>query len=575
MGVLGEQAERLVEERIRAVLPDGVRCFANVRWLAPTRDGGPARNGEIDLLVVLPEIGILVIETKSGPVSRDGFGRWYAGSRPLDESPFKQAEASGWAIVRKIEADPRWRGRVRMIHAVAFPGVDRSSLGRGARDLGPDAPLDLVLDRADLASDASTSAALDRIARHWSGDGARDRALSDQQVGVICDVIEPEVALRALLRGDIEEGERELRAPTQMQLNVLRTLRGRPRASIVGCAGAGKSLLAVEKARQLAADGFDTALVCFNQPLARAFGRESELAPHLASGRLVVATFHDLCKRLATEAGTLPPQPASPGRDWFGTALPTALEQALPAIGGRYQAVVIDEGQDFDELWLLLLEQLLSDPKQGVLYVFHDPAQAIYRPDAVASMGLEEFPLADNCRNSRPIHDFAYRFYDGELAVEAVREDGREPVIAWADGPEATVEAVRSALHELIHGEKVARSQVAVLVGTSLERSAVWRQRRFKGDLVLWNGTVDDEGRARGLAADQVADQPAGTIACDSIYRFKGLERDVIVLAELRPDDDRLARLLYVGATRAKHHLVVVAPSALAGRLGATVGSAR
>ena len=93
MGVLGEQAERLVEERIRAVLPDGVRCFANVRWLAPTRDGGPARNGEIDLLVVLPEIGILVIETKSGPVSRDGFGRWYAGSRPLDESPFKQAEA--------------------------------------------------------------------------------------------------------------------------------------------------------------------------------------------------------------------------------------------------------------------------------------------------------------------------------------------------------------------------------------------------------------------------------------------------------------------------------------------------
>ncbi len=567
MGDLGQQAERHAEQRIRAALPVGARCFANVRWLAPTRDGGPARNGEIDLLLVLPEIGILVIETKSGPITRDGFGRWYAGNRHLDESPFKQAEDSGHTMVRKVEADPRWHGPLRMIHAVAFPDADRESLGRGAQALGADAPLELVLDRADLASDEAAAAALARIVRFWSGDGTRDRALDDHQVDVICDIIEPQVALRALLRSDIEEGERELRAPTHMQLSVLRTLRSKPRASILGCAGAGKSLLAAEKARQLAADGFDTILVCFNQPLARAFSRETELAPHIASGRLVVATFHELCRRLATEAGTLPPQPAQPGSEWFATELPNALERALPTVGGRAQALVIDEGQDFEELWLLLLEQLLTDPKRGVLYVFHDPAQAIYRQDAVASLGLEEYPLPDNCRNSRPIHDFAFRFYDGTLPAEAVREDGREPVIVAADGPEATLETVRTALHELVHVERVNRAQIVVLTGTSLEHSAIWKQRRFRGDLVLWNGAVGGDGHSKGLSADQVPDQPAGTIACESVYRFKGLERDVVVLAELRPDDKQLERLLYVGATRAKHHLVVIAPPALARRL--------
>jgi superfamily I DNA/RNA helicase len=81
---------------------------------------------------------------------------------------------------------------------------------------------------------------------------------------------------------------------------------------------------------------------------------------------------------------------------------------------------------------------------------------------------------------------------------------------------------------------------------------------------VLWNGGVDDAGRSRGFSADQVPDQPPGTILCESIYRFKGLERDVVVLVEIRPDDERLERLLYVGATRAKHHLVVIAPPALA-----------
>ena len=213
MGELGERAERHVEERIRAALPAGATCFANVRWLAPTREGGPARNGEIDLLLVLPAIGILVIETKAGPITRDGFGRWYAGPRHLDESPFQQAETSGHAMTTKIEADPRWRGELRMIHAVAFPDTDRGSLTRDGRTLGPDAPPELILDRADLATDQAAATALARVIGYWSGDGARDRTLTATQVEIICDVIEPEVVLRALLRSDIEEGEHELRAP--------------------------------------------------------------------------------------------------------------------------------------------------------------------------------------------------------------------------------------------------------------------------------------------------------------------------------------------------------------------------
>ena len=567
MGELGKRAEREVEARIRAALPDGARCFANVRWLAPTEDRGAARNGEIDLLLVLPEIGILVIETKGGPIVRDRSGDWHAAGRPLKPPPFKQAETSARAMGRKVKADPRWVGEVLTFHAVAFPDTDRASLTRLHPTLGPDAPAELIFDRTDLASDEATARALDRVVAFWKGDSARKVALTGSQIEVICDVIEPEVVLRALLRSDIEEGEQELRAPTRMQLSVLRTLQGKPRASILGCAGAGKSLLAIEKARRLAADGFDTVLACFNQPLARAFARTPELRPYIASGRLVVGTFHDLCRRLATEAGTLPPQPAHPGREWFDTDLPGALERALPTVGGRVQALVIDEGQDFDELWLMLLEQLLVDPKRGVLYVFHDPAQAIYRPDAVATLGLDEYPLPDNCRNARPIHDLAYRFYDGTLPAEAVREDGREPLIVEAEGPEATVDAVRAALHDLVHVEKVDRAQIAVLTGGSLEHSVTWRQRRFKGDLELWNGGVDDEGRSKGLSADQVPDQPPGTILCESIYRFKGLERDVVVLVEIRPDDERLERLLYVGATRAKHHLVVIAPPALANRL--------
>lgn len=547
----------------------GAFAFANVPWISATRAGGPQRDGEIDLLLVDPAHGILVVEVKDGPVRLDGFGRWYAGERALDESPFHQAHAGKWAIADHVAAHPEWIGpKPRMLHAVAFPDTDRASLLRAGRtDLGPDAPLDLVIDRADLADAEATRRALDRVFDHWAGDGSRDRALSEHALAVIRDVIEPHVTLGPSLVGDLAEGEHELLVPTHHQLKVLTTLRGERRASIVGAAGSGKTLIAVEKARQLAAVGFNVLLVCFNAPLARVLADDPGLAPHLAAGRVTVGTFHELCLRLAAEAGTLPPQPARPGRDWFEDVLPRALADAIPKVGGRWQALVVDEGQDFDGDWLTTLLLLLSDPDEDVVYVFHDPAQSIYRADACGVLGLREFPLPDNCRNARPIHDLAFRWYVGEVESEPLREDGRAPRVVAAGPGEPALDALRDVLDDLVKREGIERKRIVVLTGVSLEHSAAWRRRRFRGDLVLWNGHVDDAGRALGLPFDAEPAQPPRTIAIETIHRFKGLERDVVVLVELRPDDERLGRLLYVGATRAKHHLVVIAPPELAARL--------
>ena len=51
-----------------------------------------------------------------------------------------------------------------------------------------------------------------------------------------------------------------------------------------------------------------------------------------------------------------------------------------------------------------------------------------------------------------------------------------------------------------------------------------------------------------------------------SIFRYKGLESPVVVLCEIdgRVDAAELAPLLYVGATRARSHLVVVASDGVA-----------
>jgi superfamily I DNA/RNA helicase len=230
----------------------------------------------------------------------------------------------------------------------------------------------------------------------------------------------------------------------------------------------------------------------------------------------------------------------------------------------------VDEGQDFDAEWLASLNELLLGGKDDVLYVFHDPAQAIFRDDVVAQLGLTEYPLDMNCRNTQPIHAVVSRFAEGGLASDAMRSGGRVPELIEAASGAETVEALRQVLHRLraTDVEAVNPWDIAVLTAAKLEESAVWLApgRRY-GNEVLGNPAYDDAGHHLGLSAALAPVLPDDVILCETIRRFKGLEKPVIVLVELREDDQRLERMLYVGASRARQHLVVIAPAAMLARL--------
>jgi hypothetical protein len=280
-----------------------------------------------------------------------------------------------------------------------------------------------------------------------------------------------------------------------------------------------------------------------------------------------VRTFHQLAEDLGREAATLPAKPDPVTPEWFEVTLPGGLDEAIGALGPRYHAIVVDEGQDFDSGWLASLEGLLHGGREDVLYVFHDPAQSIFRDDQTGELGLTEYPLDFNCRNAQPIHELIQPLARGGLASLARRRDGRPPELITAEGDAQTIEALRVVLHRLVADEGVAPGSIAVLTGLGLEHSAVWAHRRY-GNQVLWNGAVDDSGRLLGLAAEDVPEPPKDVVLCDSIRRFKGLERPVIVVLEVpRDDPERLDRLLYIAASRAQQHLVAIVPLAVVRRL--------
>lgn len=567
----GKDAEHRVEERLRAALPDpAYRIYVNVHWTGPVRSHGPARDGEADAVITHPELGLLVLEVKSGEPSIDHDGHWHLGPITLKESPFEQARTSKHYLRAKLLDLPGWPADLDPLagHAVALPDVDLESLPRGHAlfGLGADAPTDLVLDAHTLETTDGIQRWLDHVFEYWRGDGAgRYAALGSMGVAMVDELLRPTVSLHRLVRGRIEDDRAALVAASRTQSRILNRSRAMRQVEVIGPAGSGKSMLAAEKARRLAAEGYRTLLVCFNQRLATTMQRDLADAP--APGGLAVTTFHRLCELLGSRAGVLPVRPDPIPQEWWDQALPEALDAAISADQDvRYHAVIVDEGQDFALGWLESLGLLLYDTDDGIFWVFHDPAQSLYRPDVVERLGLARLELFEDHRNPPAVSRLASRFRDDEADIEVYREEGLPAEIIAAEQGAATLEALRVTLHRLIVEERVPEFRIAVLSGASGYKSEVWRKRRF-GNVTLWNEAIDAAGRSKGLPPEEVPDEPGDVVLFETIRRFKGLEREVIVLCELPEGAGRLDELLYVGLTRATTHLVVIAPPSLAERL--------
>ena len=190
-------------------------------------------------------------------------------------------------LQRKIDEVDGWKDReLFLVHALAFPDISVHKLV-----LAPDAP------PRDRRSTATTSGHRARRSSACSPT-TRDRATSESRPGPrarrCCESCSRRrSASRCRWRRCFDEEERQLVELTDEQAALLNRF-GRDRRMVVtGCAGSGKTMLAIERARQLAAAGREVLFVCFNKALCDAPAGVAKV------DGLDFFTFHGLCTRLA------------------------------------------------------------------------------------------------------------------------------------------------------------------------------------------------------------------------------------------------------------------------------------
>lgn len=524
-------AEEKVFKALEERLDDGWDVFHSMGWVMREKKAG-SEDGEVDFVLVHSEEGVICLEVKGGGIECR-HGEWYGlhdGKRERIKDPFQQALDHTYALRRKIGGMPaKGGGKLLIGHAIALPDVSVHQLV-----LAPDAPPELIIDRNETDE---IDESVQRILAYHRGGGSGPWGPGAAGARKLRETFAPEVRIEVPLAERFLDEEEAMITLTHDQARLLRAHGRNRRMAVTGPAGSGKTMLAVERARSLAAAGEDVLFICFNRAL-----RDHLRKVEKGSG-ILFNNFHSACVALAKKA-EIPlsiDDGSEPGPDYFNEELPLALLSAVEKLGPQYDALFVDEAQDLHNDWLDALIATLRDPDDAYVWLFMDDNQRVYANRLDVPKEFHRYDLTCNCRNTQAIHHEVMKKYVGEIEPEPLGPQGREVELHPTDDQP---EKVRELIAHLCGTEEVLPQDVVVLSSHALEKSAV--------------------GQA-GAGEYEFVKEPAPLgkkIRFSSIRSFKGLESPVVILCELEDvDDATIYQQLYVGFSRARNHCLVVAPA--------------
>lgn len=539
----GRRAEVFVYDRLRQ-LPDDYHIIHSVRWEVDASHGRTER-GEADFILAHPQLGWLVMEVKGGLVKyvpEEGLLSHSPSGTVRDKAKcaWDQSENAMHTLTTALHSRSGWRhSRVNRTHVVALPDTK----------LTPDAELPSMFERTLLLDAPTWDDPQASIERAFAASASEeDEPLGEDRLQVLLKYA------TGLL--DTQPGFSwamhlwYVDRLSEQQVALLDTLSAWPRAKIAGCAGSGKTLLAIRKANSLAAEGKSVLLTCFNKRLGE------HLAEHVEPG--VTAThLHGYALQLLKAAGLEPnvPERRSDGENrYYRHVLPALMIEAIKRLPLRFDALVVDEGQDFGVYEWYAMTELLRDFKRSHLYVFYDGDQDLFTPNdsglnSVARELIGGYPLRlrHNYRSTPAIHRVAAAL-------------GSEPSTAGKSGPSVPV----------IYAEYGGRNELHKLVADTLH---AWRAEdglRFDEVLILTGRSPGREGRLApgtelaGYTLTDADDPRPSEVTVATIQSYKGLERRAVILAYLddsaKPD---LRTVLHVGCTRAQERLAIFCDKAM------------
>jgi len=347
---------------------------------------------------------------------------------------------------------------------------------------------------------------------------------------------------------------------------------------ITGPSGSGKTLILVHRAAILKHYNpliRNILFVCYNITLVSYIRRLlADKHVPLGDAGVEVCHFFQLCAKITGE--DIPYEKAD--SEYYEMVIQDTLEK-LPACNIRYDAVLIDEGQDFSDEMLKIVTALLN-PRTDHLAIALDDNQNIYRRRASwKDVGIHARGRVHRVswiyRNTQEIADFA----------KAIIENGKEPTLESPQtelfpeifeamhGPQPEVRSfsdyetitarVADGIRTLNEEVGYPLSEIAVIYTMrSPEHDKAMHLPRLleatlEGKGILHNWISEDYRAKRSY------DVTTSSVTISTIHSVKGFDYACVFLLGLdwlkagRWTDEQIRKLAYVAVTRARERLFI------------------
>jgi hypothetical protein len=566
--------------RIAQTLGPAWDVWMNRHLVFTSRTGG-AINHEVDCILYHRDYGMLIVECKGARIwtkynEETRETEWYSGKNRLNRSPGEQVSALIAPLHEYMKEilEPAREGRMRKVRvqwAVCFSdmdsmeGIPSSEIPRKRALLRPDVinakrfekRLVEILETPVQANgnmpfmnEYLDEDSLFRLRNFLDGQGEKPDA------GEI---------IKSTYENCFEEA-------TEMQQMMMESISRNPRMRIEGVAGSGKSHMVVWDALRLSRIGKNVAIACYNDLLATELkqdvdkvisndriGVEKKYAQDggVSYGRVDVYAYSEWCEKYV-RAAKLKVDKSGDRSQYFDRELPQAFVKAQKILAKDkkkrekffYDAVIIDEGQDFASEWVDGFIGLLHNQEHGIVRFFYDPAQRLYASrNGIDNAQVESMPvmvLNRGFRSTKRILEwvrkntgFRLQAFDNIVLGDAVKE------MHYRDGSEQA-QMLSARIDELMEKKKLSVSDILVVSMKSDRNSAL---RNLTDERLVWNTSGD-----KSLVKDK--------INIVSVYRIKGLDATAVILADLEEPVEASKRedwkrCMLVGATRAKALLTV------------------
>jgi hypothetical protein len=463
---------------------------------------------EADFIIIHPDRGILIVEAKAGNISYDPVDMaWYQNQYKMKISPFEQAIQIKNKFLKFLIKHDEFKNKDFCIgHCVAFPEIDVV-----ANNLPSAAPQEILLLRPQLGN---ISGWISSVFDYYYKAEKVFIKLGKQRTNSIINLISPSTVFKKYIVNDIGENNQEILQLTEKHFDILNNLCQHTECIVLGCAGSGKTQLAIEKARRLCQHLVKTLVVCKSNNLCLYLA--ASLQDEIKRGYCVVSSFEEIYPRKSQ-------------------------------LTFDFTAIILDEGQDFESEEINDLKQLIPD--DGIFYIFQDSNQKVSKNANKFALQVYPTVLEKNCRNTHKIFKYAEPFVSCSHAINSSLMAGIDVVSRVYEDTDDIFILLEEDITNLVNNHNVLPNQIVILTDMYPSSKSILSQYSHidRFDLKPYSFNKDKN-----------------TIQWSNIGMYKGLESDVIMLffekeKKLIPSNWDIADR-YVGATRAKSFLVVYEP---------------